>query len=661
MDINNSKEYRAGILAAVMAEDICVTDEQSLQSPHIDEINHAMQSSNPTDSLIALSARYSHSPEILEDIIKNIDFFHLTSKQMGDLSRKVLENSMFEVESIKNLDIKKLIETYKPNISGEIQFDDFSYFLQDLSLRGAGLSFLNFIRAELAENNDLEFELYRQTLRAISKVGYSAEITHILVQLKNGTRHEDISEFLVILLNNPNLDSSLIDQIAFLCEKDIDNQAISLLMLREVRFFIQYKDLFILNRLDHTKESLAAFIIYSNDLDILNQVKTLGIHDQQAILSEVLARRPEFSPICFDFLKVIFENIDPCQIIWFDQVFRLMVFSDEQAQYMLSFLQNNITEFYGYSLELYPLLQNLFNLGFTDEVKQIALQIISDDIATKWDNKKSLINLVNSQNIGNNNPMLISAFQKFIDTLDEAELLFFERIVLKYNLLSPTVYKILKGDRMYARISKDGSSLSVFTHGKYKGLIVNEIPSDSNFYWEQLHLSGIPVAPFLRTYSNGKFCKTISRYCGRALPFILNELGVYNDNSFIQALGIDVTAQDFNLLYFNDNELVKEIYRQKIEILASLKRLGINHGHPHENNFTIELIDVNYLNEHLSKNQVEFYGSVQRPNVNNIDYNSDYFSNDINKFYEVDSNGRRKWQMVIRLIDFDQARVLSED
>ena len=93
------------------------------------------------------------------------------------------------------------------------------------------------------------------------------------------------------------------------------------------------------------------------------------------------------------------------------------------------------------------------------------------------------------------------------------------------------------------------------------------------------------------------------------------------------------------------SELVKLADARTQEIIRTLDSIQVKHGHIHDGNFTVEFIDKDCLKKRFELGET----------INTIEYDPENFSFD----HEVYTQNTNKWKMVVRLIDWDQARQIS--
>ncbi|MBP9820416.1 hypothetical protein KBC79_06820 [Candidatus Woesebacteria bacterium] len=242
----------------------------------------------------------------------------------------------------------------------------------------------------------------------------------------------------------------------------------------------------------------------------------------------------------------------------------------------------------------------------------------------------------------------------------------------KQGLLSPEVYQYLLHPPKKIAMQKTGSQFEVFTGGQ-AGVIKHTLPIEGAQIWINLseeQKNPIPVAPVLKTKRPvGNTREVYSRICGIALHELMsNELGLseplldgWIDKMMAVADEQSLTLrrlQTVDLLFGDSNQTVHELCTQVFAILDGLKKRGIDHGHPHLLNFTVEFIDRNFLTNHLQQSWTVAFRDgeieMQLPTINNIPWSSKDFTFDIG----LAQRDPEKWWPVVRVIDFDMARLV---
>ncbi|MBI4239388.1 hypothetical protein HY620_00160 [Candidatus Uhrbacteria bacterium] len=177
------------------------------------------------------------------------------------------------------------------------------------------------------------------------------------------------------------------------------------------------------------------------------------------------------------------------------------------------------------------------------------------------------------------------------------------------------------------KMLKGGSELTLLiqpnensdTSRSFSATFINDIPSAGADAWRAAAEKGIPVAPILAlpTTRPHDMKRAYSRYCGTTL----GRLKQY-DSPALNAL----------------------LYKKGHEILQALKREGITHGHPHDQNFTVEFVEKKWLDTQLAKGN----------NVNTLPAQSSAISFDVLDFLKEPE----RFTPIVRLIDWDAARCL---
>ncbi len=212
----------------------------------------------------------------------------------------------------------------------------------------------------------------------------------------------------------------------------------------------------------------------------------------------------------------------------------------------------------------------------------------------------------------------LEAYEALIQALSFPELLFFKLVVKKNGYLNPQILgRAERLSRFVVEVDKTGSKLYVMKTYRGEVSIVNEIEIQAAEKWQELTESAIPCAPIYKiSPKKGGIARVYSRFCGLALRHIeLNRL---------------------------PEEIREKIIRkvEYIEIILKLRR--IDHGHLHAGNLVLELIDKEYFEAHGG-----------RENINDIPWSAGHFSYDI--FKHLEEGDIDSWEIIVRLIDFDQA------
>ncbi|OGH88051.1 MAG: hypothetical protein A3J93_02670 [Candidatus Magasanikbacteria bacterium RIFOXYC2_FULL_42_28] len=237
----------------------------------------------------------------------------------------------------------------------------------------------------------------------------------------------------------------------------------------------------------------------------------------------------------------------------------------------------------------------------------------------------------------------INKFDNFLEQLSMPEINFFRMILSKHgSFLHPRAVEFVKafqnGEQFFSAIDKGGSALGVIIGSKdsyiqsdaagqrYRPVVfAHQINRVSAEQWRHASDAGVPVEPIIE---GGSFSTALdwedgvfSRYCGNNLAFWRHVLD----------------RPPLEPLYYLLNIMASKIYSQ-------LDGLGIEHGHPLKGNFTVELINKNYL------------ASKPDCDINQLPFEPSQFSFDVGDYLAEPG----KWELVVRLIDWDRAVASSE-
>lgn len=235
-------------------------------------------------------------------------------------------------------------------------------------------------------------------------------------------------------------------------------------------------------------------------------------------------------------------------------------------------------------------------------------------------------------------------FNEFLEKLSIPECQFILMILKKYNgLCNKNVLKLIRGyengEQFMVEIDKtdselfvtvfDDSSSTGSTEYKGRGIVfLHRIKEQAFNAWRHACESGIPVAPIIDdtwTYDEKDNNVLVpSRYCGLSVQNIID---MYTN--------LDESHQPSRVLFLTLLRIQCTLLTQQI------KDAGIDHGHPHKANMTVEFINKEYLNEWQSNGG----------NINTIPYNNEKITFDIRDY----ANDPKQWELVVRLIDFDRA------
>lgn len=243
--------------------------------------------------------------------------------------------------------------------------------------------------------------------------------------------------------------------------------------------------------------------------------------------------------------------------------------------------------------------------------------------------------------------------------MSNSEVQFLSMFMKEYGVFHPKFIDLISGNASRVEVGKTGSSLYLLG-GDLLGVLVNRVDEVSARAWKQLAdelPDPIPVAPIIRYgHIHDGIRSVYSRYCGPSLGEFIDTFGLKSSFSLITFPGTpqdySYFYQDLEFLYGAKDPLIKSVMSQAVQIIQNLDRRGIEHGHPHKNNFVVELIDSGYLNEYLSTTGES--GSCHT--INNIPYKEEHFTFDFMRYAEVNESGDSRWTAVVRLIDLDQAR-----
>ncbi len=212
---------------------------------------------------------------------------------------------------------------------------------------------------------------------------------------------------------------------------------------------------------------------------------------------------------------------------------------------------------------------------------------------------------------------IIDSYQDLLTNFSFPELIFFNLAVKKDGFFNTKLLGMAERfSRFVVELDKTGSRLYVMKKRQGEINVVNEIRTKSAQIWSQLAQNNIiPCAPVYQMNEREHgMTRVYSRFCGLAFRRI--------DLSRIP------------------DSMLQEINRQREAIEQTLRENHISHGHLHQGNFVLELIDKDYFEQE---------GGWQ--SVNQIPWSSQNFSYDIDQLKtEPDA-----WQPVVRLIDYDQA------
>ncbi len=238
---------------------------------------------------------------------------------------------------------------------------------------------------------------------------------------------------------------------------------------------------------------------------------------------------------------------------------------------------------------------------------------------------------------------LMDQLKKVTSELGEPELKFINLMITRSGAFSETMAKVWEGvangTQFVGQIHKTGSELHVAgmdenafvpdALGQSKEfrpvVFLHRMNSDAAAVWQEVQAAGIPVAPVLSVIpESDNQTVVLSRYCGNTLE------------DWQKRLRSTVVGES----------LVGAAQKQSEEIIKKLENAfaehRITHGHTHEANFTIEGIDTEYVAEQMQAGK----------NINTIPFDSQKFTFEPTAFVREPE----KWQMVVRLIDWDRGK-----
>ncbi len=262
----------------------------------------------------------------------------------------------------------------------------------------------------------------------------------------------------------------------------------------------------------------------------------------------------------------------------------------------------------------------------------------------------------------------LQSLRKYLLALTPTQQQFAVMALEQYGLLSQISQDYLEQLPSKITILKTGSDLEILAR-RHVGVMRHKMSADSAGVWIALadeHDSPIAVAPVLKTNSPQEGLRVVySRVCGESLKNVLAyhlgldtfsfDIGIIFDRS--DRVGLNTEKLESALYLFGDeNEMLRIICQQTLQIFSALKEKGVVHGHEHLDNFTVEFIEREYLENHLNSAGATVRRGAdwikQPPTINNVPWSDEHFTFDtiaVQKDME-------KWVPVVRLIDFDQAR-----
>jgi len=239
-------------------------------------------------------------------------------------------------------------------------------------------------------------------------------------------------------------------------------------------------------------------------------------------------------------------------------------------------------------------------------------------------------------------------FDKLVENLEIEDIYFLRKFIERYGLMSDEVVSLLTSPdhTQKLEIYKTGSKLEIFVGGKAHGIIKRTQRTECNNVWENASKLSpytddpekrpIAVEPIFKrsNFSNlspeGKDA-VYTRFCGLTIPRlrgVLNEID--SDGDWVLGERID--------------ELDNILEHEKQRIRRTLLEAGIDHGHAHPENFTVEFIRKSYVKgKNLNNNELVF----EKDNVTFDPRNW------------IKNPG--EWEVVVRIIDFDRAKRLESE
>lgn len=241
---------------------------------------------------------------------------------------------------------------------------------------------------------------------------------------------------------------------------------------------------------------------------------------------------------------------------------------------------------------------------------------------------------------------VVSDLYTILNTLDYAELSFINLFINHYGILHPKIINLIKGDppQQILEIAKTGSKLEIVVGGDAHGIIIRTANEASNDVWQEASRinpffskeGGSPALPteiIVRRYSNkgqSQEGRVYTVYSGFTFPTLLSlmEEGGYSDEEIktVYALATTELPRINNMLIQN----------------------GIDHGHPHLENFTIEFV----RRSHLTKKD----GSPRNINSEEFLEIEDESTETISFDPRVWLDDPDEWIPIVRIIDFDRAK-----
>ncbi|MCX4243594.1 hypothetical protein [Paraliomyxa miuraensis] len=211
-----------------------------------------------------------------------------------------------------------------------------------------------------------------------------------------------------------------------------------------------------------------------------------------------------------------------------------------------------------------------------------------------------------------------------------------------YGALHPRLLDFLVGRSDSLVFPKTGSALHLH---RPSPTVVNVVSHTAAAVWRELATGPKPiaVAPILAVQAHDRGCMVFSRYCGPSVGDVLRMWGLAaaarTDGERVLA------ALERSAL---DRCLVSGVLHRVARLRGGLAARGVDHGHPHLENFTVELVDAEYLRRQLAAGHT----------VNTLPYDPARFCFDLRRWDERDGQ-RPRWGLIVRVIDLDAARHAS--
>ena len=227
----------------------------------------------------------------------------------------------------------------------------------------------------------------------------------------------------------------------------------------------------------------------------------------------------------------------------------------------------------------------------------------------------------------------VEGIKQTIKALPDVALQFLDLTKKKHGWFSKEMLRAIDAlggqkKKFVLEIQKTGSDLRIYgeridLEGGRQDLrvtFVNDIPTLAAQTWQEAKEAGIPVSPILGTKEAPKGKKdntrVYSRYCGTSVYYFLSP---------------KLPKRFVTLTNYSVERLKQEVVKA-----------GIEHGHPHFGNITVEFIRKDYLEQ-------------SGQTVNDIPYHLHEFTFDVAEYLEHPD----QWELVMRMIDWDAAQSSS--